>query len=169
MTKKVKRQGNLLSFAFFGITAQAIALMLLAEPIGEKNAFGFLFAAVAFMVYRAYISEKKQGFEESRIKKELRRWWIREEPENTFSFALVGGMLLVACNFVILAQYRPIDVWAMSFVSIGLTQVLFESSRREFNRLNAYLLQKRKEKRLMEVKKAYEYNGYGKKAQRSSN
>ena len=157
----MKRQGNLLSFAFFGLFAQAIALMLLQQTITLQNSFGFLFAANAFMLYSVYIREKKQSWAaESYVKKEMRRWWLRSEPENAFAFALVGGILLTLCNFALWSSVRLLDIWAMSFVAIGLTQVLFESSRQLFNNGYAYLTEKVKQRKIsrMEVKTDYGYS-----------
>lgn len=148
----MKRQGNLLSFAFFGFLAEAVLLALLNQWNFLEQVFGFLLAGNGFLFYRVYIRQKKQGMQESYVKKEMRRWWLRQEPENTFSFALVGGMLLVLCNFGLWQNFRLIDVWAMGFVAVGLSQIGFEQARQLFNRIYAYLSEKRRAKNLAEVK-----------------
>lgn len=142
----MKRQANLLVFAFFGLFAQATLLLLLEKWGFEQAVLGFLLSANCFMIYRVLIEEKKSEEKEGFLKKELRRWWIRREPENSISFAFVGGMILVFCNNWLWQETRMLDIWAMGFVAVGLSQVLFEQARKAVNKFNAYLLCKKKQR-----------------------
>jgi len=143
------------------LASEAIALYLLGVGLAEQQ-FAFLLSAYGFVVYRAFIEQKSE--EENYLKKEMRRWWLRQEPENTFSFALIGGLLLTGFNFELWQQIKPIEVWVMCFVSIGLTQIVFEQARSVWNRVYVYLLVKLKERKYAEVKRL----GFGKNGNKVS-
>lgn len=155
----MKRQGNLLSFAFFGLVVQAMLLLLLGQAIVFQQLAGFLMAATGFMVYRVCIQERKRSkASESYFRREARRWWLRSEPENTLAFAMIGGMLLVFCNFALWRKVDFLELWSAGFVSIALTKVLFEHCRQLLNWFYAYLLLKVKQRRMnkyVEVKTGY--------------
>ena len=131
----MKRQGNLLIFAFFGLFCET-ALLLLLQANPAEHIIGFVLAANVFVFYRVFIEEKRA---KTYIQKELRRWWLRQEPENNISFAFIGGMLLFACNFGLWGSTRPMELWANGFMAIALTQMSFETGRQLWNGFSAYL------------------------------
>ena len=155
----MKRVGNLLSFAFFGIFSQLLLVWLLKEALAIELAFAFLISAVAFMLYRAYIEEKyDEILKEEFVKKEMRRWWLRSEAENTFTFAMFGGFIILFANFGLWDRVELINLWAMGFVSVGLMRIIFGEAREIFNRIHIYLdyrVKKSKIFKFSEVKKEH--------------
>lgn len=155
----MKKLGNLVSFAFFGISSQVLLIWLLKEAFVVELAFAFLIVAVAFMLYRAYIEEKTEEFsKEEFVKKEMRRWWIRSEPENTFTFAMFGGFILLFSNFAMWNKIELINLWAMGFASVGFMRIIFGEAREVFNRIYIYLdyrVKKSMVKKIPEVKEEH--------------
>lgn len=147
----MKRICRASAFVAFGFAAQAFALLLLHEPFSLSQAYSFSFAGLAFLVYRIAIDYRADE-EMGGLRKELRRMWVRQRPENRISFAVIGGILLALCNPLLWQQHQMINIWAMGFVAVGLTQLCFELTRNALNRLNAFSLNVKKNK--MEVKQS---------------
>lgn len=158
----MKRMGKVYGFALFGATVELLALVLLQRFDFLRYLNAFALVAIAFMSYRIFIDYKKEDFaKENFLQKQLRRWWIRQRPEANFSFAIVGGLIVVASNPLLWVELPLINIWAMGFAASGLTHLLFERVREKLNEINAYFVLKKKAKLLGGEKKYAEISRFG--------
>jgi len=143
----MKRMGKVYGFALFGATVELFALTLLQQFNFLQYLNAFVLSAIAFMSYRIYINYEKEDLAKNNfLQKQLRGWWIRQKPEANFSFAIVGGLIVVASNPLLWLKLPLINIWAMGFAASGLTHLLFEKTRERLNQMKAYLVSRKKMK-----------------------